>query len=238
MLDEVLKKYVCSRKYLLDLGTGSGRSLKHTLKVCSNDYVVGIDLSYDRLHRAKSLIKEGLYDLICCNASHLPIRDLSLGAVTSFLILHEVEEELVGEVLNEVRRVLKIGSHFIVIDKYSFKPETPAEELTLLTEEAYHKALHYALGIKVWGIKEVDELITTIEKHGFKVVLKEEVEVGKHLNGEEFLKTWGKETIKLTQSINDEAKKKELENLINKIRKIGIKYGYGPARAIFIVARK
>ena len=53
--------------------------------------------------------------------------------------------------LDETWRILTPGGVLFFFDRILFEPRNPAEELIILTESAYHKAVEYALGAKYWG---------------------------------------------------------------------------------------
>jgi len=233
-LSSLIKGYVCRGAWVLDVGSGSGRSAGLIINSCgSSAYVVGVDKDFERLLRAKSLLGSCLIDFISCDAARLPIRDESLGASSVILTLHEVEEELVCNVINEVWRVLKRNAAVLFVDKCLFEPLKPSEELAVLTEEAYHKALEYVEGTKLLGLRKPEEYINIFKEHGFTLKVSNVIE-GRHVDSEKFLSSWGKDTLKLLEQLSDNMKKTELIGLVNKIRSIGGKYGYGPAK--FVVA--
>ena len=51
-------------------------------------------------------------------------------------------------------------------------------------------------------------------------------------DGEEFLASWGKDTVKPTQKIRSEAKRRELQELIRKIKDTARKHGYVPVKVL------
>jgi len=234
----VVQEYVCKHNVVLDIGSGSGGSIKMVTDSCDlNTYVVGIDKDCEKLLRAKGFLKGFITDLICCDASTLPFRDLSIPTSTMSLTLHEINEKLVDSVLNEVWRVLKAGGKLLFIDKILFKASSPSEGLTALTEEAFHKVMEYVTGIKPYGLKGPEECLSRLVTHGFKPLLTNTA-MGKYVDGGSFLRNWGKDTLRLLNEIRDEARREECTKLIQRIRKIGVKHGYGPARFIVAVLSK
>lgn len=139
--------------------------------------------------------------------------------------------------LDEIWRILTPGGVLFFFDRILFKPRIPAEELVILTENAYHKALEYALGVKYWGLKTPEEYLSRIQERGFKLLETRRAR-GKHVDGKTFLRSWGKDTQRLLETIKDNDKKRELESLIKRIREQGAQHGYGPAEYVIVVFEK
>jgi len=237
-INELIKEYLCRGMRVIDIGSGSGNSMRLITDSCrSAAYVVGVDLNLERLLRAKTLLNNRLVDFIPCDAARLPLRDESLGAASMILTLHEVEENSVEDVISEVWRVLRKGATVLFVDKISFKPSRPSEELTLLTEDVYHKALEYVERVKLFGLRRLEEYISVFEERGFTLVVSDVVD-GEYVDGEKFLSSWGRDTMRLLERVNDNAKISELRKLISRIRFIGSKFGYGPAKFLVAVLSK
>jgi len=149
-----------------------------------------------------------------------------------------VEESKINDIIREVWRVLVDGASFLVIDKVLEEYRNPAEKLVFLTELAYHKAIEYVCGAKLWGLRKVEELVERIVSRGFNVKYFDKIILGKWINGNEFLKQWGKKTLELLKKIPDEDKRREIQELVNKIRNTAKVYGYGPVRAVTIIFEK
>jgi len=222
---------------ILDIGSGFGRHTRLIYEVC-DCYVVGIDIEFDKLLKAKDLCKDCIIDFICGDIACLPIRSSSIHGIVSILVLHEVEESKINDVIREVWRILVDGASFLVIDKVLEKYGNPAEELVFLTELAYHKAIEYVYRAKLWGLRKVEELVKRIVSRGFNVKYFDKIILGKWISGDEFLKHWGKKTLELLKKISNEDRRREIEGLVNKIRNTAKVYGYGPVRVVAIVFEK
>lgn len=223
---------------VLDIGCGTGRNIELLKRASPRlTHVIGLDVDIVRLKKALKLISSEMASLICSSASALPLRSRSVDTVITTLMFHELSEELVDPTLREVLRVLKEEGEFIVVDKIAFKPSSPSEELTLLTEETYHRALLYAKGIKTWGLRKERELIEKVSTKGFKLSSKLRVR-GKALKPEEFLNMWGKETLNLLSEVNDTERKREIEGLVDRIKYVASRHGYGPSRILIAIFRK
>lgn len=103
VLSKALKKHCQGNG--LDLGCGTGTHL-----IQQNDaYIrIGVDLSMNMLQFAK---KQGKEFLVNGSAEHLPIRPGSLDWAYSFGLLEYVDA---ATMLNEVHRVLRSGSRFLL----------------------------------------------------------------------------------------------------------------------------
>ena len=223
---------------MLDLGCGYGRSAKLLKEVCKS-YVIGVDVDFEKLCSGRDTLSDlGGLDFICADAASLPLRDSSIDSVTAVLTLHEVGEAVIDRVLEEVRRVLSPNGNFLVIDKALITFGTPAEELTIMTELAYHKALEYVQRIRAWGVREVDKIIKKIVSKNFRAISSEIVVARAWISSKEFLASWGKDTVRLAQMIRCEAKRRELQELIHKIKNTARKHGYGPVKVLVAVFQK
>ncbi len=152
-----------------------------------------------------------------------------------FLVLHEIAENLVDRVLDELRRVLKSGSVLLIVDKIRFEASSPSEGLAMLVEDVYHLAIEYARNVKPWGLRDPDKYIAKVCVHGFEPVSVKIAAIGKRIDGEEFLHRWGRETARLLEEIEDETKRHEISELIQRIKTIGSRYGYGSYKLLIAV---
>ena len=224
----LISRYVCRREPILDIGCGSGNSIRLIVSSCSSCvYVVGVDVDFEGLLKAKTRLPTGscLIDLVCCDASTLPFRSAAFASSTMILTLHEIDEKLVDKVLDEVWRALRVDGVLFFADKLLFEATKPSEELTLLVEEIYHKVVEHATGIRPWGLRRPTEYVSKLTRHGFELRITDTVR-GKYLDCREFLSSWGKNTLKLLEQVKDEVKKKELTKLLDRVRDLGSRYGF------------
>jgi len=237
-IEDIIPNDICS-PIIIDIGCGIGKSLYAICKKCgSRSYIIGLDLDCLKLVKAKDLVQDIYVELICCDVTKLPIRNESITTITMILTLHEVEESLINELFKDLIRVLRINGILFIIDKVLEKFNTKSEELSVIVEEAYHKAKEYALGYRSWGIRRAKDIVNLVENFGFKLLDKNIIKFGKWLNGNEFLKHWGKETLQLCNMITDHRRKKELLNIIKRIKLIASKHGYGPLTLLIAIFNK
>ncbi len=231
-----LVREACSH-IVLDVGCGRGRSTLALTEACSGSYVIGMDISFEKLREAKMSVGLSSVDILCADASHMPLRDSAVESITMVFALHEIEVKKVDAVLQELKRVLKRGGKLLIVDRVRKEGLSIAETLPILTEDAYHKAEEYATGVRRLGVKTLNEIIEILTKY-FKVEATGEVTLGKRLAPEEFLTSWGRETIGYIAHIRNPRKRSEVEELIKKIRELAEGHGYGPIHCVVVTCVK
>jgi|Deesub1362B_J571_1020462.scaffolds.fasta_scaffold00023_105 ubiquinone/menaquinone biosynthesis C-methylase UbiE len=235
-LEEVLRD---AKGLILDIGCGRGGSIKHLLEQeIDSSFIIGLDIDIERLSEASNEFRElERVDLVYSSSSHLPFRGESLDTVSCILLFHELFRDLVKPTLEEASRVLRRSGLFIVADKIWVKADSPREDLPLLTEKVYHKAVYYARGHRKWGVQKPESLIEAVTSTGFRLS-RSLFASSKILEPEEFFKFWGKDTYKMLEEINSEMHRDEILRGIDKIKDIASKYGYGPTRFLIAIFRK
>ena len=104
---------------ILDVATGSGRTLKQLRGAFPKEKIIGIDLSDSYLKEASRHISDlegDLIELVQGNAENLPFEDNSLQAVTCVFLFHELPRTIRVKVLNEFYRVLEPGGTLVLAD--------------------------------------------------------------------------------------------------------------------------
>lgn len=100
---------------VLDIGTGSGE----VLKLNRGKFGVGIDLSLAMLKEAKRRVENA--EFVMGDAGSLPFKDGSFDTVIMSFCIRNIETKEI--VIDEVRRVLKRGGKFILLEMtYPFFP--------------------------------------------------------------------------------------------------------------------
>jgi len=104
---------------VLDVGCGTGTlAIAAKRQVGPTGRVYGIDASLEMIERARRKAKRTGVEVTFENAlvEELPFRDETLDLVSSTTVLHHLPEKARQQCLREVRRVLKPGGRFLVVD--------------------------------------------------------------------------------------------------------------------------
>ena len=95
---------------ILDVATGSGRTLKQLRGAFAKEKIIGLDLSGSYLKEASRFISNldgDLIELIKGNAENLPFEDNSIQGITCVYLFHELPRTVRENVLKEFFRVLE-----------------------------------------------------------------------------------------------------------------------------------
>ncbi len=104
---------------ILDVATGSGRTLKQLRGAFPKEKIIGIDLSDSYLKEASrhiSALEGDLIELIKGNAENLPFEDNSLQAISCVYLFHELPRTVRETVLKEFFRVIEPGGILVLAD--------------------------------------------------------------------------------------------------------------------------
>jgi len=126
---------------ILDVATGTGRTLQQIKGSAPNAELLGIDLSEAYLRQASNLLnknQKSLVQLIRGNAERLPFINESMQAITCVFLLHELPRKARQNVINECWRVLEPGGTFVLADSIQIE-DSPKFSLLM---ENFHKGFH------------------------------------------------------------------------------------------------
>ena len=121
-LKEGLKNFSTRKKdfiKILDVATGSGRTLKQLRGAFPKEKIIGLDLSGSYLKEASRFISDldgDLIELIKGNAEELPFEDNSLQGVSCVYLFHELPRIIRERVLKEFFRVLEPEGTLVLAD--------------------------------------------------------------------------------------------------------------------------
>ena len=104
---------------ILDIATGSGRTLKQLRGAFPKEKIIGLDLSGSYLKEASRFISNldgDLIELIKGNAENLPFEDNSIQGITCVYLFHELPRTVRENVLKEFFRVLEPDGILILAD--------------------------------------------------------------------------------------------------------------------------
>ncbi len=126
---------------VLDIATGTGRTLLQIQRSMPEIELLGIDLSLSYLRKANlSLNKQNgpLVQLIRGNAEALPFESSTIQGVTCVYLFHELPRYARENVLNECFRVIEPGGILVLADSIQLE-DSPEFELVLSN---FHKVFH------------------------------------------------------------------------------------------------
>ena len=126
---------------ILDVATGSGRTLKQIRSAFPKEKIIGLDLSGSYLKEASRFISSldgDLIELIKGNAENLPFEDNSIQGITCVYLFHELPRTVRENVLKEFFRVLEPDGILILADSIQ---ENDSPDFIQIMENFY-KSFH------------------------------------------------------------------------------------------------
>ena len=150
---------------ILDVATGSGRTLKQLRGAFPKEKISGIDLSGAYLKEASRYISDidgDLIELLKGNAEKLPFADNSLQAISCVYLFHELPRTVREKVLKEFFRVIEPKGTVVIAD--SIQVSDSPDFIQIM--ENFYKSFHEPFYCDY--IKE--DLSSKIQEVGFKNV--------------------------------------------------------------------
>ena len=150
---------------ILDVATGSGRTLKQLRAAFPKEKITGIDLSDSYLKEASRYISDldgDLIQLVKGNAEQLPFENDSFQCISCVYLFHELPRTIRAKVLNEFFRVLEPGGILVLADSIQI---SDSPDFTSVME-SFYKSFHEPFYCDY--IKE--DIDSKIEEVGFKDV--------------------------------------------------------------------
>ena len=126
---------------VLDVATGTGRTLQQIRGAVPEATLIGLDLSNAYLRQANRWLNQGssnLVQLLQGNGEAIPLADASVQAVTCVFLLHELPADARQAVINECFRVLEPGGVFVLADSIQLQ-DSPEFEVAM---DNFRKAFH------------------------------------------------------------------------------------------------
>jgi ubiquinone/menaquinone biosynthesis C-methylase UbiE len=131
---------------ILDVATGTGRTLRQLRGAFPKAALYGMDLSPAYLRKANQLLSglPGELPQLCqANAEELPYPDRYFHAVTCVFLFHELPAEVRQRVIEQAYRVLQPGGTFVICDSVQ-TVDTPEfqpfmENFQAIFHEPYHR---------------------------------------------------------------------------------------------------
>ena len=148
-LKEGLKKFSGRKKsslQILDVATGSGRTLKQLRGAFPKEKISGLDLSGSYLKEASRYISDldgDLIELIKGNAEELPFSNNSLQAVSCVYLFHELPRNIREKVLKEFLRVLEPGGTLVLADSIQISDSPDFTQIMESFYKSFHEPFYY-----------------------------------------------------------------------------------------------
>jgi ubiquinone/menaquinone biosynthesis C-methylase UbiE len=159
---QTLNKTLNHASRVLDVGCGTGRTLKFIKASWEQVSLFGIDLSPYYLKKAEELLSEipGVVpQLVQGDASNLPYKDNYFQAVTNVFMFHELPSIIRQRVIDESFRVLQPGGILIICDSIQSGDSELFEPFLENFPKDFHEP-YYAHYLK-------DDLKKRLEQTGF-----------------------------------------------------------------------
>ena len=105
------------RAHIVDIGCGGGYNVKRFLEACPKGLVFGVDISEESVRKSKAVNKKEIGKrcrIMQGSVEKLPFKDDSLDLATAFETVYFWPD--LDNNFKEVKRVLKDGGHFAVIN--------------------------------------------------------------------------------------------------------------------------
>tara|TARA_B100000965_G_scaffold401001_1_gene423934 strand:- start:497 stop:1558 length:1062 start_codon:yes stop_codon:yes gene_type:complete len=166
-----LKKYLSdpSKKVkVLDIATGTGRTLQQIQSALPDVELYGLDLSGSYLKQASKYLGSRSGDLVQLtkgNAEKMPYASSSFQALTCVFLLHELPREARQNVLKECFRLLEPGGTLVLAD--SIQIEDSPKFISIM--ENFHKIFHEPF----YRDYIVDDINSRLEESGFSSITSE-----------------------------------------------------------------
>ena len=109
---------------ILDVATGTGRTLHQIRAVLPQATLVGVDLSEAYLRQANRWLNQSnkpLVQLVQGNAERMPFDDAGFQAITCVFLFHELPAEARQAVLQDCYRLLEPGGVLVLADSVQLK---------------------------------------------------------------------------------------------------------------------
>ena len=163
-----LKKYLSQdskKAKVLDIATGTGRTLQQIQSALPEVELYGLDLSGSYLKQASKYLSSRTGDLVQLtkgNAEKMPYSSSSFQALTCVFLFHELPRDARQNVLNECFRLLEPGGTLVLADSIQIE-DSP--KFTSIMEN-FHQIFHEPY----YRDYIIDDINLRLEKSGFSTI--------------------------------------------------------------------
>ena len=127
---------------VLDVATGTGRTLRQLRGALPQAQLVGLDLSSAYLRQANRWLSQlpgELPQLVQGNGEAMPFADASMQAITCVFLLHELPGEARQNVINDCFRLLEPGGVLVLADSVQLDDSPQFEPVMDNFRKAFHE---------------------------------------------------------------------------------------------------
>tara|TARA_B100000700_G_scaffold308508_1_gene386312 strand:+ start:1521 stop:2582 length:1062 start_codon:yes stop_codon:yes gene_type:complete len=166
-----LKKYLSQKTKtakVLDIATGTGRTLQQIQSAIPEVELHGLDLSGSYLKQASKYLSSRSGDIVQltkANAENVPFPSNNFQGLTCVFLLHELPREARQNVINECFRLLEPGGTFVLADSIQIE-DSPG--FTPIMEN-FHKIFHEPY----YRDYIVDDINLRLKESGFTTITSE-----------------------------------------------------------------
>ncbi len=143
---EDLREKDCNKLKVLDVATGTGRTLQQIRSALKDIELYGLDLSSAYLKKASHHLsnREGeLVQLVQGNAENMPFKKNNFDALTCVFLLHELPRNARQNVLNECFRITRPGGTLILADSIQISDSPQFSEIMKNFYKIFHEPFYY-----------------------------------------------------------------------------------------------
>jgi ubiquinone/menaquinone biosynthesis C-methylase UbiE len=149
----IKEKIAIQPQDILDLGCSVGMSTFALQELYPSARITGLDLSpyFLAVANYNSRQRQSKINWIHARAESTGLPDASFDLVSTFLVFHELPQEVAQQILREVRRLLRPGGYFTLMDmnpKSEAYAKMPPYILTLLKSTEPYMDEYFALDIE------------------------------------------------------------------------------------------
>ena len=143
-----LKQYTHKDNYkikVLDIATGTGRTLQQIKSALPQVELYGLDLSGSYLKQASKYLSSRSGDvvqLVKANAENVPFHSNSFQAITCVFLLHELPRNARQNVINECFRLLEPGGIFVLADSIQIADSSKFISIMDNFHEIFHEPFY------------------------------------------------------------------------------------------------
>ncbi len=170
-LKTALKKYLnedSNKVKVLDVATGTGRTLQQIQSALPQVELYGLDLSGSYLKQASKYLSSRSGDLVQLtkgNAEKMPYPSESFQALTCVFLFHELPRDARQNVLNECFRLLEPGGTIVLADSIQIEDSPKFKPIM----ENFHKIFHEPY----YRDYIIDNINSRLEESGFSSITSE-----------------------------------------------------------------